>query len=274
LAVTSDVPTNRTVAGSVPQDAIPASQETHGKGGRLSGVDKEGSDTVNVIILQTILVENRMVHCFLGHKGVSKYFKKDSMTDLMNGLTKHSNPVVKTLNASVLDKRIKETVDAAKEMTLSNDHEKLAKFKDNVNDKNSDTGDNIDAYDKCILQLPIEEEKLTSGKKEEEKRKKANQEDQSVRLQSVSKVASRVDAAEQNTRKRNLSVRDQTLDKQLEEEENELELVEEEWRDPDQMNVDERGEDLVQEVRDRTTAPRVEVPRLREKNPVECALRR
>jgi hypothetical protein len=137
-----------------------------------------------------------MVRCFLGHKAGSKYFKKDTMTSLMNGLVKHNHPVVKGLSESALNKRIKVEVDAAKEMTQSSDREKLAKLKDNGNENNVDTGDNLDAYDKCILELAIQEEKLTSAKKEDEERKKANQQDQSARLQAVSKVCSRVDVAD------------------------------------------------------------------------------
>jgi hypothetical protein len=115
------------------------------------------------------------------------------------------------------------------------------------------------------MHTAIQEEKLTSAKKEDEERKKANQQDQSARLQAVSKVCSRVDAADKNTvkRVRGGNVRDKTLDKELAEAENELELVEEELRDPDQMNVDQHGEDLVQDVSDRATAARREVARLR-----------
>jgi hypothetical protein len=267
LVVPSDAPSevSRTVATSAPQDAIPASQQARGKGGRLSGVDKEGSDAVNVIILQAILVENRMVRCFLGHKGGPKCFKKDAMTSLMNGLTKHSNPVVKALSASALDKRIKQAVDTAKEMALSSDREKLTKLKDNVNEKNSDTGYNLDTYDKCILELAIQEEKLTRGKKEAEEQEKANLQDKSARLQAVATVASRVAAADKNARKRlrGGNVRDKTLDKQLEQAELDMELAEEELCDPDQMNEEEHGEELVQDVCDRTTAARQEVARLR-----------
>jgi hypothetical protein len=149
-------------------------------------------------------------------------------------------------------------------MALSSDREKLAKLKDNGNENNVDTGDNLDDYNKCILELVIQEEKLTSAKKEDEKRKKANQQDQSARLQAVSKVYSRVHVADKNTGKRVCggNVRDKTLDKELAEVENEMELVEEELRDPDQMNVDQRGEDLVQDVRDRTTTDRRKVARL------------
>ena len=273
LAVPSAATTNvsRTVAAPAPGHVIAAAQQSRGKGGpgRVAGVDKEGSDAINVIVLQAILAENRMVCAFLGHKGGSKMTKKDTMTSLIHGLGKHSNPFVRKLSTSALNKRILQAVDTAKVLALSSDREKLAKLKDNDNEKNADAGDNLDAYDKCILELAIQEEKLTRAKKEEEERKQANQQDQSVRLQAVSKVTSRVDAAEQNTRKRKLSARDKTLDKQLQEEENEVELVEEELRDPDQMNVDEHGEDLVQEVRDRATAARVEVARLLQQEELE-----
>jgi hypothetical protein len=143
----------RTAAAPAPRDVLPASQQPRAKAGRLSGVDKEASDTINVIILQAILAENRMVRCFLGHKAGSKYFKKDTMTSLMNGLVKYNHPVVKGLSESALNKRIKVEVDVAKEMTQSSDREKLAKLKDNGNENNVDTGDNLDAYDKCILQF-------------------------------------------------------------------------------------------------------------------------
>ncbi len=153
--MSSDVPTNvsRTAAAPTPRDVIPASQQPRAKAGRLPGVDKEASDAINVIILQAILAENRMVRCFLGHKAGSKYFKKDTMKSLMKGLAKHNHPVVKGLSESALNKRIKVAVDAAKEMVLSSDRENLAKLKDNGNENNVDTGDNLDAYDKCILQF-------------------------------------------------------------------------------------------------------------------------
>jgi hypothetical protein len=192
--VPSAAPTDvsRTDTVPAPGDVIPASQQPRAKAGRLSGVDKEASDAINVIILQVILPENRMVRCFLGHKAGSKYFKKDTMTSLMNGLAKHNHPVVKGLSESVLNKRIKVAVDVAKEMSISSDHEKLAKLKDNGNENNVDTGDNLDAYLKCILELAIKEEKLTSAKKEDEERKKASQQDQSARLQAVSKVCKQI----------------------------------------------------------------------------------
>jgi hypothetical protein len=102
LAVPSVVPTSvsRTAVAPAPRDVIPASLQPRAKAGRLPGVDKEASDTINVIILQAILAENRMVRCFLRHKAGSKYFKKDVMTSLMNGLAKHSHPVVKGLSES------------------------------------------------------------------------------------------------------------------------------------------------------------------------------
>ncbi len=102
------------------------------------------------------------------------------MTSLMNRLAKHSHPVVKGLSESALNKRIKVAVDVTKEMTLSSDREKLAKIKDNDNENNEDTGDNLDSYHKCILELEIQEEKLTSAKKEDGDRKKDNQQDQSA----------------------------------------------------------------------------------------------
>jgi hypothetical protein len=146
LAVPSAAPTNVSRTASSPDagDVMPASQQSRAKGGRLSGVDKEGSDVINVIILQAILAENRMVRSFLGHKGGSKMKKKDAMTSLMSGLGKHSNPVVRGLNASALSKRIQLVVDVVKAMALSSNREKLAKLKDNGNENNADTGDNLD----------------------------------------------------------------------------------------------------------------------------------
>ncbi len=139
--MSSAAPTNvsRTVAAPALGDVIPASQQPRAKAGRLPVVDKEASDDINIIILQAILAENRMVRCFLGHKGGSKYFMKDTMTSLMNGLAKHSHPVVKGLSESALNKRIKVAVDETKEMALSSDREKLAKLKDNGNENNVDT---------------------------------------------------------------------------------------------------------------------------------------
>jgi hypothetical protein len=66
LAVSSAAPTNVSHTASSPDsgDVMPASQQSRAKGGRLPGVDKEGSDTINVIILQAILAENRMVRSF------------------------------------------------------------------------------------------------------------------------------------------------------------------------------------------------------------------
>jgi hypothetical protein len=146
LAVPSAAPTNVSRTASSPDagDVMPASQQSRAKGGRLPGVDKEGSDAINVTILQAILAENRMVRSFLGHKGGSKMKKKDAMTSLMSGLGKHSNPVVRGLNASALSKRIQLVVDVVKAMALSSNREKLAKLKDNGNENNADTGDNLD----------------------------------------------------------------------------------------------------------------------------------
>ena len=47
------------------------------------------------------------------------------------------------------------------------------------------TGHDLDSFDQCILQLAIEDEKLTSAKQEEEERKKANELDQRVRLEAL-----------------------------------------------------------------------------------------
>ena len=52
-----------------------------------------------------------------------------------------------------------------------------------------ETGDGLDDYDKCILDLAIEQEKLTSVVQAEVKRKQANEKDQEVRLQVVSRVS-------------------------------------------------------------------------------------
>jgi len=265
--VSSATPTNvsRTVAAPAPVHEIPTSQQSRVKGGRLPGLDKEGSDTINVIVLQSILAENGMVCAFLGYKSGSKMKKKEAIKRLMDGLQKHGNPVVRALRESALNKRIQQAVDAAKKLALSNDREQLAKLKDNGNEKNADTGDNLDAYDKCILELAIQEEKLTRAKKEAEEREKANLQDKSARLQAVATVASRVAAADKTARKRvrGGNVGDKTLYKQLEQAELDMELAEEELRDPDQMNEEERGEELVQQVRDRATAARQEVARLR-----------
>jgi hypothetical protein len=94
LDVPSVVPTNvrHTAAAPPPGDVTPSSHQSRAKAGRLSGADKEASDTINVIILQAILAENRMVRCFLGRKTGSKYFKKDTMTSLMNGFKKVLKP--------------------------------------------------------------------------------------------------------------------------------------------------------------------------------------
>ena len=43
-------------------------------------------------------------------------------------------------------------------MTATNDREKLTKLKYNGNEKTPETGDDLDSYDKCILQLAIEQE--------------------------------------------------------------------------------------------------------------------
>jgi hypothetical protein len=97
LSVPSAASTNVSRTATAPDagDVMPASHQSRAKGGRLPGVDKERSDVINVIILQTILPENRMVRSFLGHKGGSKMKKKDAMTSLMSGLGKHSKPVVR-----------------------------------------------------------------------------------------------------------------------------------------------------------------------------------
>jgi hypothetical protein len=269
LVVPSAAPTNvsGTVAAPAAGHVNPAAQQSRGKGGpgRLAGVDKESSDAINVIILQAILAEKRMVNAFLGNKAGSKMTKKDAMNNLMRGLGKHSNPVVRNLSTSALNKRIQNAVDAAKDLALSSDREKLAKLKDNVNEKNADAGNNLDAYDKCILELAIEEEKLTRAKREAEELEKANLQDKSARLEAVSTVASRFTAADKNARKRvrGGNVRDKNLDKQLQQAEEDLDLAEEELRDPDQMNEQQRGEELVHEVRNRATAARQEVARLR-----------
>jgi len=108
LAVSSATPTNvsRTVAAPAPVHEIPTSQQSRVKGGRLPGLDKEGSDTINVIVLQSILAENGMVCAFLGYKSGSKMKKKEAIKRLMDGLQKHGNPVVRALRESALNKRI------------------------------------------------------------------------------------------------------------------------------------------------------------------------
>ena len=87
----------------------------------MVGLDKTGSDSINVIILNVVLTDNKMVDSFLGHgsKVSTKFFssKKEALDMLMIGLRKHSNRVVQTLKESAVDKRIKTVVLAAREMT-------------------------------------------------------------------------------------------------------------------------------------------------------------
>ena len=89
---------DHTVASLVPADAVVASKEPRSKGGRVAGLDKTGSDAINVIILNVVLTNNKMVGSFLGHvsKASTKFFssKKEALDMLMIGLRKHNNRVV------------------------------------------------------------------------------------------------------------------------------------------------------------------------------------
>ncbi len=69
-------------------------------------------------------------------------------------------------------------------------HEQMSKLQDNGNEKRmaEDTGDDLDDYEKYILDLVIGQEKRTSVIHAELKYKQTNEKDQEVRLQTVSKV--------------------------------------------------------------------------------------
>ncbi len=109
--------------------------------GRMPGVDKDDSGEINVIILRDVLQDNSMVGGFLGWVSVSaqtvcRWYPGQGRCDLgqRKGCGKRSR---KAGQGQV-----------------------------------QWTGDDLDSYDKCILQLVIELEKLTSAQKEEQSSKR------------------------------------------------------------------------------------------------------
>ena len=84
--------------------------------------------------------------------------QSEALSTLMSCLGKSTNPLVLQLKQSAVSARVKLAVSLAKEQAAANDREKLAKLKYNGNEKTPETGDDLDSYDKCILQLAIEQE--------------------------------------------------------------------------------------------------------------------
>jgi hypothetical protein len=87
---------------------------------------------------------------------------------LKQGLAKVSNEHVKTLGENVIVNRIQQDVELTRTMVTDKDREKLAKLKQNGNEKMSDDRDDLDSYDKYILEFVIQHEKLMSVQKEQE----------------------------------------------------------------------------------------------------------
>jgi hypothetical protein len=74
---------------------------------------------------------------------------------LKQGLAKVSNEHVKNLGENVIVNRIQQAVELTRTMVTDKDREKLAKLKQNGNEKMSDDRDDLDSYDKYILEFVI-----------------------------------------------------------------------------------------------------------------------
>ncbi len=74
---------------------------------------------------------------------------------MKQGLAKVSNEHVKNLGENVIVNRIQQAVELTRTMVTDKDREKLAKLKQNGNEKMSDDRDDLDSYDKYILEFVI-----------------------------------------------------------------------------------------------------------------------
>jgi hypothetical protein len=240
----------------------------------MPGVGKAASDAANIFILRVILQDNKMVGSWLGWGRSNKKFwtKKDALNELMPLLQKSSNDFVKKLKKSAVRDRVQAAMDAAIQKALTENREQLAKLQDNGNEKSmsEETGHGLDDYDKCILDLAIEQEKLTSVVQAEVKRKQANEKDQEVRLQAVSKVAESCQAELKQKRQSSAAAsvhaddtRNQRLLQQLREAEQDLECAQNEAQDSWQMDEEARGSQAVASVRKRLNEAKPKVHGLR-----------
>jgi hypothetical protein len=237
----------------------------------MDGVGKAASDEANIFILRVILQDNKMVGSWLGWGRSNKKFwtKKDALNELMPLLQKSSNDFVKKLKKSAVRDRVQTAMDAAIEKALTENREQLAKLQDNGNEKSmsEETGDGLDDYDKCILDLAIEQEKLTSVVQAEVKRKQANEKDQEVRLQAVSRVSASATSEEREKRQRKKDDAKKEMkskEKELRTAEFDLELALGELDDDWVMDEERNGPDAVQRVRDRAKYAQARVHRLRQ----------
>jgi hypothetical protein len=79
--------------------------------GRITGVDKAASESMNVIILRAVLQDNSMVGGFLGWgSGKNSKFmnQSEALSTLMSCLVKSTNPLVLQLKQSVNQQQLKE----------------------------------------------------------------------------------------------------------------------------------------------------------------------
>ena len=245
---------NRPRVSPAEEHDVDVSSPPNRAGGRKAGVDKTGSDAINVIILRVILQENKMLRGFLGwgsKMGYKCMNQTGALSSLMLALGKHSNATVRALKESAVLRRVKNAVRSAKSMADTHDREKLSKLKFNGNEKTAEHGDDLDSYDKCVLEMAIEHEKLCSYQKEKAQLDKQQELDRSARLLAVSKVAARAHAEENHKRKRKQRLGNadrKRLERELQEAEGDLELVEEELQDDEQMDEDARGAVAVEEI--------------------------
>lgn len=260
---------NRPRVSPAEEHDVDVSSPPNRAGGRKAGVDKTGSDAINVIILRVILQENKMLRGFLGwgsKMGYKCMNQTGALSTLMLALGKHSNATVRALKESAVLRRVKNAVRSAKSMADTHDREKLSKLKFNGNEKTAEHGDDLDSYDKCVLEMAIEHEKLCSYQKEKAQLDKQQELDRSARLLAVSKVAARAHAEENHKRKRKQRLGNadrKRLERELQEAEGDLELVEEELQDDEQMDEDARGAVAVEEVRERAKKAKSLVDKLR-----------
>jgi hypothetical protein len=108
VAPSTDASRLRASSGGAP--AVASSNMSRARG-RITGVDKAASESMNVIILRAVLQDNSMVGGFLGWgSGKNSKFmnQSETLSTLMSCLVKSTNPLVLQLKQSVNQQQLKE----------------------------------------------------------------------------------------------------------------------------------------------------------------------